>query len=106
MNALSIPTKGIKDVSVLEKELAKGALYLAKQLCPDQYMEEATLVVVHMNCIWALIEQLKLRDIYIQKCMEDLGIPIPEPEHVTTWEDITSAMEKEANEMLRKVNHG
>lgn len=93
MNALSIPTLGIKDVTRLEQELSKGVVPLAKYLCPDQWIEEATLPVIQQTCLWALIEQLKLRDEYIQKCLKDLGIDIPEPQHEVTWIEVQTTDE-------------
>lgn len=100
MNALSIPIKGILRVEDLEQALSKGVNQLAKKLCPDQWLEESTHATTQQACIWALIEQLKLRDEYIHKCLTDLGIDIP-PEPYTV--DITPLPELD-NRKFPKVD--
>lgn len=87
MNALSQPTKGIKSADNLEQELSKGVNHLAKVLCPEQYIDGVSIAAIQMSCIWALLEQIKLRDEYIAKCMKELNIP-ELVNHVVDWEDI------------------
>ena len=89
MNALATPTKGIVDVNRLEREMRQGCIRLAKFLCPDMYIEEATIPVIQVACIYALFEQIRLRDFYIRKCLSELGIPEPPPSYEPSIENIT-----------------
>ncbi len=84
MSNLSKPVKGIHELKLIEKATEQGAKSLLHLLAPNQYMEGTSIAALQMNCIYGLIEQIKLRDTYIHLCMKDLGMDTTVPEQETT----------------------